>query len=54
MIAATQTYTGNDAASGLKWMLASNSVVFMPLPRVETWAMESLLQVNWCRVILPY
>ena len=40
-----QTYKGNDVASGLKWMLASNSVVFMPLPRVETWAMESLLQV---------
>ena len=38
-------------ASGLKWMLASNSVVFMPLPRVETWAMESLLQVYLCHMM---
>jgi len=49
--AATQTYVGNDVASGLKWMLASNSVVFMPPPRVETWAMESLLQVFWCHMV---
>jgi len=40
-----QTNAGNDVASGLKWMLASNSVVLMPLPRRESWAMESLLQV---------
>lgn len=31
-------------ATGLKWMLASNSVVFMPPPRFESWAMESLLK----------
>lgn len=47
----SQTHTGNDVASGLKWMLASNSVVFMPLPRVETWAMESLLQVLLCHMV---
>lgn len=34
---------GNDVASGLKWMLYSNSVVFMPPPKFATWAMEDLL-----------
>ena len=34
---------GNDVASGLKWMLYSNSVVFMARPTVATWAMEDLL-----------
>jgi hypothetical protein len=34
---------GNDVATGLKWMLYSNSVVFMPPPTQETWAMEGLL-----------
>jgi Glycosyl transferase family 90 len=34
---------GNDVATGLKWMLYSNSLVFMPPPRYETWAMEGLL-----------
>ena len=40
----THTYTGNDVATGLKWMLASNSVVLMPSPRREIWSHESLLQ----------
>jgi hypothetical protein len=31
---------GNDVATGLKWMLASNSVVVMPHPTCETWACE--------------
>lgn len=31
---------GNDIASGLKWMLLSNSVVFMAKPEHESWAME--------------
>lgn len=35
---------GNDVASGLKWMLASNSVVLMPRPTMETWACEGLLR----------
>ena len=35
---------GNDVASGLKWMLYSNSVVFMPPTRFETWGMESFLK----------
>lgn len=35
---------GNDVASGLKWMLASNSVVFMPIPTMESWVLEGQLQ----------
>lgn len=35
---------GNDVASGLKWMMASNSCVLMPLPSVESWFCESLLE----------
>ena len=34
----------NDVASGLKWMLNSDPVVFMPRPTHETWAMEGLLR----------
>ena len=34
---------GNDVASGLKWMLYSNSVVLMSPPTKATWAMEDLL-----------
>jgi hypothetical protein len=35
---------GNDVATGLKWMLASNSVVFMPAPGRESWVLESYLK----------
>ena len=35
---------GNDKASGLQWMLASNSVVLMPPPTVESWLLESRLE----------
>nr|WP_255720244.1 glycosyl transferase family 90 [Acuticoccus kalidii] len=35
---------GNDVATGLKWMLASNSVVIMPPPLIQTWACEGLLK----------
>ena len=35
---------GNDVATGLKWMLASNSVVFMPIPTMESWVLESQLK----------
>jgi hypothetical protein len=35
---------GNDVATGLKWMLASNSVVVMPEPTIESWLMEGLLK----------
>ena len=35
---------GNDVSTGLKWMLGSNSVVFMPSPSTAiTFAMESKL-----------
>lgn len=34
---------GNDVATGLKWQLASNSVVFMAKPNTVSFAMEDLL-----------
>lgn len=34
---------GNDVSSGLKWMLASNSVVLMPPPTRETFILEGRL-----------
>lgn len=35
---------GNDVASGLKWQLYSNSIVFMRKPRIVSWAMEDKLE----------
>lgn len=35
---------GNDVATNLKWVLASNSVPVMPPPRYETWLLESHLR----------
>uniref|UniRef100_A0A6C0CSC6 Glycosyl transferase CAP10 domain-containing protein n=1 Tax=viral metagenome TaxID=1070528 RepID=A0A6C0CSC6_9ZZZZ len=35
---------GNDVASGLKWQLYSNSVVFMRKPTCVSWAMEDTLE----------
>ena len=35
---------GNDVASNLKWLLSSNSVVFMPKPYIESWILESHLK----------
>jgi len=35
---------GNDVASGLKWMLYSNSVVMMAKPTICSWAMEDQLE----------
>lgn len=35
---------GNDVASGLKWMLCSNSVVMMPAPMTCSWIMEDRLE----------
>jgi hypothetical protein len=34
---------GNDKDSGLNWKLKSNSVVFMPKPRISSWLMEETL-----------
>lgn len=35
---------GNDVATNLKWLLASNSVPIMPKPKKESWLMEGLLK----------
>lgn len=35
---------GNDVATGLKWMLYSNSVVLMVKPKIESWFMEDKLE----------
>jgi hypothetical protein len=35
---------GNDKDSGLNWKLASNSLVLMAKPTIESWLMEGLLQ----------
>ena len=34
---------GNDVATNLKWIMASNSVAVMPRPKFETWFMEGTL-----------
>ncbi|WGV16062.1 FkbM family methyltransferase [Fuscovulum ytuae] len=35
---------GNDVATNLKWILASNSIPIMPKPTIDSWLMESLLE----------
>ena len=35
---------GNDVASNLKWIMASNSIPIMPAPKFETWFCESMLE----------
>jgi hypothetical protein len=35
---------GNDVGTNLKWVLLSNSVPLMPVPRVESWLLESQLK----------
>lgn len=37
---------GNDVASSLKWNMSSNSLVFSPQMRCETWFMEGRLKPN--------
>lgn len=37
---------GNDVATNLKWILASNSLCLMPRPRFETWFMEGRLEAD--------
>jgi hypothetical protein len=34
---------GNDVASNLKWVMSSNSLAVMPVPKYETWFMEGRL-----------
>lgn len=43
---------GNDVASGLKWMLYSNSVVLMARPRNFSWIMEDKLIPNHHFILL--
>lgn len=43
---------GNDVASNLKWILASNSLCLMPRPRFETWLMEGTLIPDYHYVLL--
>jgi hypothetical protein len=41
---------GNDVATNLKWIMWSNSLVFMPVPTMETWFMEGRL-IPWVHFI---
>lgn len=41
---------GNDVASNLKWIMASNSVLFMPRPQITSWFMEDQL-IPWYHYI---
>lgn len=34
---------GNDVATNLKWIMASNCIVMMPKPRIESWYLEGQL-----------
>lgn len=34
---------GNDVATNLKWIMSSNSIAVMPVPKYETWFMEGRL-----------
>ena len=34
---------GNDVATNLKWVMASNSLVMAPIPQIESWFLESRL-----------
>lgn len=43
---------GNDVATNLKWIMASNSVCFMRKPRFETWFMEGALIPDFHYVLL--
>lgn len=43
---------GNDVATNLKWIMASNSVCFMRKPRYETWFMEGALVPDFHYVLL--
>lgn len=43
---------GNDVATNLKWIMASNSLCFMTRPRFETWFMEGTLKPDFHYVLL--
>lgn len=43
---------GNDVASNLKWVMSSNSLAVMPLPKYETWFMEGTLIPDYHYVLI--
>lgn len=43
---------GNDVATNLKWIMASNSLCFMTRPKYETWFMEGALIPDYHYVLL--
>jgi hypothetical protein len=43
---------GNDVASNLKWVMSSQSLAVMPLPRYETWFMEAALIPDYHYVLI--
>lgn len=45
---------GNDKDTGLNWKLASNSLVLMAPPKIESWLMEGLLEPWFHYVPLAY
>jgi hypothetical protein len=47
---------GNDVATNLKWVMASNSLCFMPKPKYETWFMEGRLEAgkHYVEINAPY
>lgn len=43
---------GNDVASNLKWVMSSQSLAVMPVPKYETWFMEATLIPDYHYVLL--
>lgn len=43
---------GNDVATNLKWVMSSNSLAVMPLPKYETWYREGTLIPNYHYVLV--
>lgn len=43
---------GNDVASNLKWVMSSQSLAVMPLPKYETWFMEATLIPDYHYVLI--
>lgn len=43
---------GNDVASNLKWVMSSNSMAVMPVPKYETWFMEGTLIPNYHYILI--
>jgi hypothetical protein len=43
---------GNDVASNLKWVMSSQSLAVMPVPKYETWYMEGTLIPDYHYVLI--